>query len=90
MKLRLAWSGTSIVAAIVVSGVDGFTWDWDDVACAAAALRTVPGAPFLHAVSAALWHAVSSSEPDIAFEACQNSTGSIAVVASSAFSRSGS
>jgi hypothetical protein len=51
-----------VIAMQVTSAVDGFLWDWDDIAAAAATLHACSRAPLLRAVSAALWRAVVERE----------------------------
>ena len=63
-----------VIAAHVVEDVDGFLWDWDDVAAAAAALRACSDHPLPHAVSAALWRAVAAADPAAQRKACKLSS----------------
>lgn len=45
---------SSIIASTVVAAVDGVTWDWDDVAAAAAALGCISH-PFVQSIATHLW-----------------------------------
>ncbi len=59
----------SLVAERVTASAGGLTWDWDDIAAAAAVLRHA-SPPFLRALSDALWRAVAAADPETQAKAC--------------------